>query len=352
MVTKIRHRTAEYWRKRFEALEKLEHDKALASYDQIAAEFQKSIRETEKEIAAFYARFADKNNVTLADAKRLLSTKELKELRWTLSDYIKYSKQNELDGRWVRKLENASILQRISRLEAVKLALQQHVEVAYGKTLTIVEKLAEDVFTDTYYHAGFEIAKGIGVTAAFASVDEKLIDNVVRKPWAADGLNFSDRIWKQKTQMVNQLHSSLTRMLARGEAPHKAIKEMTKYVGDNYKNKQQAARRLVLTESSYFSSEAQKESFNEFGVKKYQIVATLDFRTSDICQDMDKKVFDMKDYQIGVTANPFHPNCRTTTVPYFEDRIDSERAARGLDGKTYYVPGNINYKEWKEKYVK
>ena len=352
MATKIRHRTAEYWRKRFEALEKLEHDKALASYEEISTAFQKAIRETEKEIAAFYARFADNNNVTLAEAKRLLSTKELKELRWTLSDFIKYAKENQLDGKWIRQLENASILKRVSRLEAVKLAIQQHAEVAYGVTQQVVEKLAEDIYSDTYYHSGFELAKGIGVTIAFASIDEKLIDQVIKKPWAVDGLNFSDRIWTQKTQMVNRLHTSLTRMLSRGEAPNKAIKEMTKYVSDSYKNKTYAARRLVLTESAYFSSQAQKESFKKFGVEKYQFIATLDFRTSDICREMDKKVFDMKDYTVGVNAPPLHVHCRSTTVPYFEDRIDSERAARGLDGKTYYVPGNINYNQWKEQYVR
>ena len=59
----------------------------------------------------------------------------------------------------------------------------------------------------------------------------------------------------------------------------------------------------------------------------------------------------MSEYETGVTAPPFHPWCRTTTVPYFEDN-DSVRAARGKDGKTYYVDGNLTYKEWEEKYVK
>ena len=350
--TKIRHRTAGYWKSRFETLEKLEHDKALASYEIIAREFQKVIRETDKEIAAFYTLFADKNNVTLADAKRLLSNKELKELHWTLEEYIAYAKENELNGQWIRQLENASILKRVSRLESVKLAIQQHAEVAYGKVTHVISDLAKDVFEDTYYRTGFELSKGIGVTSTFDSVDTKLIDQVIKKPWAVDGANFSDRIWKEKTQMVNQLHTSLTRMLARGEKPDRAIKEMTKFVKDSYTNKTLAARRLIMTESSYFSSKAQQESFNEFGVEKYKIVATLDFKTSDVCQEMDQKVFDMKDYQIGVTANPFHPNCRTTTVPHYPERIDSVRAARGLDGKTYYVPDSIDYKEWKEKYVK
>ena len=60
----------------------------------------------------------------------------------------------------------------------------------------------------------------------------------------------------------------------------------------------------------------------------------------------------MNDYKVGVTAPPFHPNCRTCTCPYFDDDfLKGDRAARGKDGKTYYVPSDMKYSEWKEKYV-
>jgi len=79
-------------------------------------------------------------------------------------------------------------------------------------------------------------------------------------------------------------------------------------------------------------------------------VATLDSHTSEICRELDGHVEDMKNYEPGVTAPPFHPWCRTTTVPYFEDNY-GERAAKGADGKTYYVPSNMKYNDWKETFV-
>jgi len=45
----------------------------------------------------------------------------------------------------------------------------------------------------------------------------------------------------------------------------------------------------------------------------------IDNKTSEICQQMDGKHFKMSDFQAGVTAPPFHPWCRTTTVLYFDD---------------------------------
>lgn len=68
---------------------------------------------------------------------------------------------------------------------------------------------------------------------------------------------------------------------------------------------------------------------------------------------MDGKHFPMKDFQAGVTAPPFHPWCRSTTCPWFADDFGEvgERAARGEDGKTYYVPGDMSYGEWEKKFV-
>lgn len=59
----------------------------------------------------------------------------------------------------------------------------------------------------------------------------------------------------------------------------------------------------------------------------------------------------------GITANPFHPNCRTTTIPCFDDdlerRLDNSvgRMARDPEtGKSIRVE-NLTYKEWYNKYV-
>ena len=90
-------------------------------------------------------------------------------------------------------------------------------------------------------------------------------------------------------------------------------------------------------------------AFDELDVKDYEIVATLDSRTSEICQDMDGKHFPMVDYQAGITAPPFHVYCRSTTVPYFDDEftLGEERVARNKDGKTINIDDSVTYKKWK-----
>jgi hypothetical protein len=110
-----------------------------------------------------------------------------------------------------------------------------------------------------------------------------------------------------------------------------------------------------MTESAYFASAAQRDSYRELGVDKYEIVATLDSHTSETCRSLDGKVFDMTVYEPGATAPPFHPFCRTATAPWFPDGGDlfepGGRAARGEDGNTYHVPADMTYAEWEEKFV-
>lgn len=66
---------------------------------------------------------------------------------------------------------------------------------------------------------------------------------------------------------------------------------------------------------------------------------------------LDGQVYPMNKYAIGVTAPPFHPWCRGTTAPYFDDMDDiAERWARDPEtGKTYTVPGSMTYKQWAAK---
>ncbi len=60
-----------------------------------------------------------------------------------------------------------------------------------------------------------------------------------------------------------------------------------------------------MTEQAYFSSLSQKDCFKDLGVEEFEILATLDSHTSEICCEMDGKHFQMKDYEPGTTAPPF-----------------------------------------------
>lgn len=342
-----------YWQKRFSDLENAQNQYGQRTFHQIEPAFDKAQRQIQAQIETWYQRYADNNGITMAEARKQLTAAELQELQWGVQDYIKYGQENAINQQWMKQLENASARYHISRLEALKLRSQNALEVAYGNELDSIDSMMKFLYQSGYYHTCFEVQKGFNIGWEIGQIDERKLQKVIGKPWASDGKTFSDRIWQAKTTMVNDLHQQLTRTIIQGKAPDEAINNMTKYLQDKTKNAKYNAGRLVMTEQAFISSAAQKDAFNDLDVEEFEIVATLDSHTSEICQEMDGKHFPMKDFEPGVTAPPFHVWCRSTTVPYFDDEWgrSGERAARGEDGKTYYVPADMTYPEWKEQYA-
>ncbi|KPI56421.1 head protein [Clostridioides difficile] len=338
----------DYWRKRFEQLEEAQNNKSVKYYLELEKQYKLAMNSIEKDMLAWYNRFAKNEGISLLEAKKLLNTRELEEFKWSVEEYIKYGKENAINQKWMKELENASARVHITRLEALKLQIQQQVEVLYGNELDGIDKLMRDIYTSGYYHTAFNVQQGVNVGWSLMSLDTNRINKIISKPWATDGLNFSERIWgKHRLALVNALHTKLTQSIIRGENPKNLVNDFAK----RFNVSKSQAKNLIMTESAFFASASRKDCFNDLDVEKYEIIATLDLRTSNICRELDRKVFDRKDYQVGITAPPFHCRCRTTTAPFFSDE-EGYRAARGEDGKTYYVPSSMKYNEWCEKYVK
>ena len=336
----------DYWRRRFEILEASAVNKGQDYLITLDREYKTAMRNAEAELSKWYQRFAGNNGITLAEAKQWLNKGQLAEFKWSVEDYIKYGQENALNQQWMKQLENASAKVHVSRLQALQIEMQQKIEVLYGNQLDGIDSLARKIYTDGYYHTAFEVQKGFNIGWDLTPLNQQQLDRVVSKPWTLDKETFSDRIWKQKNALVGRVQTEMTQTLLRGDSPDKAIKGIAKQFDVSRKQ----AGRLVMTESAYFASEAQKNCFSGLDVERFEIVATLDSHTSELCQSLDGHIEDMKNYESGVTAPPFHPWCRTTTVPYFEDDF-GERAARGADGKTYYVPSDMKYGDWKKTFV-
>lgn len=246
-----------------------------------------------------------------------------------------------------KELDNASRAVRISRLQATKDSLRREMQLFYGKYDQDLSDHLQKQFTDTYAAAINQLGLRPVLKLPGIDADMSRLDAVIRKPWAVDGLTFSQRLWKDQNLVVNTLHQTLTRQVALSLPPDEAVKALVTAFPD--KSMRSAIGRLVMTESNAIATAGNQEAYKATGVKQYEIVATLDSHTSAICQEMDGKRFPISKMEVGVTAPPFHPWCRTTTAPYdpdFEGILSPEkRAARDGDGKTYLTEART-YKEW------
>jgi SPP1 gp7 family putative phage head morphogenesis protein len=340
-------KSAAYWSGRMEQLNESLLNKGVPFNKAMQKEYRKAQISIQTDVNNFYQRFADNNGlVSMAEAKKVLKAGELKEFKWSVEDYIARGKENAIDQRWMKELENASIRVRVTRLESIQLQMKQHIEELSAKRLAGTTELLGGVYKDGYYRSIFELEKGFGFGASFAKIDKRQLEAILSAPWAPDGSNFSSRIWTDRVRLNGELRNIFTQGLIRGDTSKQMVKQLQDRLGVSRKN----AERLILTESAYFANQASLAGYKELGVEQYRYTATLDKRTSITCRDLDSKVFEVADAQPGVNFPPMHVYCRSTTIPHYDDNI-KERVARDDDGKTYKVPEDTNYNDWAEKYA-
>ena len=330
-----------YWEKRQELTYLAGEKKVSDYYRGLQKAFKQAKKEIQSVINDFYMRYAKENKVSYAEAQKQLSRMELGELQ----DFIDLV--NESMGKYNLKLTNMSIKARITRYQALEKQIDAILQRLYAIEYEHKGKeLLKEVYTDAYYRTWFNIDRYHGFHQEFAQINPRTIDALIKYPW--NGANFSSRIWKQKDHMLQVLTEDITTMLVQGKNPQTLAEDFAK----RFNTKEYEAYRLLHTESSFIIEQGTLAAYKEDGVEKYQILATLDMKTSDICREQDGEIYEIDKATVGVNYPPFHPFCRTTTVPYYED-VENEgtRAARGADGKTYYIPSNMKYKEWKEKFV-
>lgn len=337
----------QYWQERAKQIEEARHRDALQVVDDLYTGYVQAEKQIEADITTWYQRFGNNNGCTsLADAKRLLTSGQLKELRWTLEQYQKAGRENGVSADWSKELENASARWHISRLEALKLQVQNSVETLAAAQYQQMDELMRETFRKTYGETAFAVQQGLGTGWTIGLVNDRKIEKIIQTPWTVDGRNFSDRIWANKTALIAELQKELTQNMMTGGNLNDVIDRIQHTMGVSRSN----AARLVLTENAYMNSVSAGESYRATGVEKVIFVATLDDRTSDICRTMDGTIIDMKDYAPGSTVPPLHPYCRSVTAPYYADMEKlGERAARDpVTGKTYTVPRDMTYSEWEK----
>ena len=94
-------KSRDYWRQRSEAVQAILMREAEDDAKAIEKVFDEADREMQNDVLKWFARFAENNEISLPDAKRLLNSDELEEFRWTVEEYIKHAEENGLDTQWL-----------------------------------------------------------------------------------------------------------------------------------------------------------------------------------------------------------------------------------------------------------
>lgn len=307
--------------------------------------FEEALKNVQAEINNFWIRYAENNEITLSQAQQLLSLKEWRAFKGTLEEFQQLAKDSI--GTFNLELENLSMRARISRYQELELNVKSILDQLYQKQNEVIGRTATDAYMDQYFHTLFNVEQYKGVHTDFMIPSAKAIEDLVKYPF--NGADYSERLWRHQEDLTFKLKEALTNMFVEGKNPY----DYKDKFASLFQVKRSEAYRLLDTEHAYDAEAASQAAYEADGIMEYKINATLDSKTSQICREMDSKVFKVSERKEGKNCPPFHPYCRTTTEPHIAelDDIHSTRVARDADGKKVYVPMDMTYEEWHEKYV-
>ncbi len=312
------------------------------------------------------ARFENQEQQSLSYIHRIKNTytdAEIRTIREIKKLYANYYRNDKTFDKFaLQGIEPSGNIARF-KAEMERLGLNQYLPENYDFRMTRLEMLNNQIWAElkkagieqnnltansvintinnSYNQAIFDTEKQFGSLLTFSKLDSQTVQEILN--YKIEGKHFSNRIWTNTNILAEQINSKIATAVAIGQSPEKTIREVRERfdVGRFY------AERLVRTESAFYHNSAELRAYQELGVEKYRIIATLDNRTSDICQHKDHKVFKISEAKQGVNFPPFHPLCRTTTAVYFGEEFDPEtRIARDpKTGKSYEIP-NMSYEQW------
>lgn len=345
-------KSSDYWEKRALRDKKFATNRAEnyiknklgKAYTEVSKELEEEIRELYEKLDKSKSLLAQSNEKLLtssqaADIRELL--KKLTEEKAKLSNVNLPKEVSDAIEKNIKLIEESLRMKSksgyITHLELMQERINAlALSVANENQVNMYEHLSTE-YTDSYFRGVFRVQQGMGFGKDFVSPNPKLIQNVIMRSYA--GSSFSKRIWKDVNKLGSTLKDTLTKGFIRGDS----IDTMTKRLLERVDVSKSHAKMLIRTESARVCEEATKDAYKECGIEQYIYLATLDRKTSLICQELDMKSFPLKDAKIGENYPPMHPNCRSTTMA---DTKPLKRLARGADGKNYEVDGNLSYKDW------
>ena len=338
-------RDAKYWAER--ALnELLMGERSVLEYeDALLQAYTIALREIKKVIDAFFTRYANQHKISYAEARKRLTTPELKEFQALVDRWLAEARNGNWSYEYIRYLEKLADSKYVSRLEMLEVDVRYQIElIEQNKHVDMTELLTLN-YLATFYERSYTIAHGSEIAVRFNAVSRAGVEKAVRTKWSQ--YHYSQAIWNDRDKLVRTMSTIIPQSFSRGLSSN----QLGDMIAKEMNASRNRGRTLARTEVNYISNQADLDAYKMAEIDKYEYLATLDLRTSEVCRSLDGTVHKVSYAKVGVNFPPMHPNCRSTTIAKFDDQEVEERVARDEEGQTIRVPRKMTQEEYINTYV-
>ena len=286
-----------------------------------------SLKHDELQMFLKQLKLAEKTNTKLALIIRrtILNIQEEIDKEW-----YKYQEKYHLDNEQMIKYFNKKMSQseiekyvethqyaladfpsfkgKISRLVLLKNHIAHEMNYVQTESINHIEGLLKEVIENTYKTVHYNICKNIGFEIQFNKPSKEKIEKLLHHNWLDD--NWHGRVKNYSNSLKSQVESVLTDGVMRGKPIDVMSRELQKVsnIGTT------SALRIVRTETAHFHNKVEGKQYDELGIMKYRIVATLDSHTCSkahgnkkSCGELDGEVFLVSERKAGINYPTFHP---------------------------------------------
>lgn len=305
--------SAEYWAKR--------EAEALKHYITDEKEYQRQLNDIYSrmldsctfQINSFYGKYAAKEGITLAEAKKRVAELDIKAYERKAAQYVK-EKNFSAKANEEMRLYNATM--KINRLEMLKANIGLELIAGHDE----LDKFMGGILKGRTME---ELERQAGILGTTVRGNVKKANAIVNASF--HNATFSDRIWMNQDLLKADLSKLLQSGLIQGRNP----RELARQLKQHFKTSTYNAERLMRTELARVQTEAQKQSFIENGIEEYEFI--VNGGCCEICEGLKGKHFKVEKMMPGTNAPPMHPNCRCSTAAH-EDEDDFEAWLAALEG--------------------
>lgn len=306
--------------------------------------------EVKQEVAELYARYGTEGLVDYNKLRVKLTQAELNMYENKIQSIISQNREIE-DEEILVELDKLKNYNSITVLDSKVNTIEALTLITVYKSIELVSQGLLETQESIKSYTNYDIQRKTGFATPVKKKTQQELMKFILEDDEFTGLTFTESIKSSRHRLVRDIRRSIATGVKRKESFQRLSKGLDKQVLGGKGGK--SILNTLRGETTRVISETALETYEEAGLDKYQFVATLDNRTTDVCSSLDGTIHNVVDAQEGVNMPKMHYGCRSTIAPYIPEDDLSERKRRArnpVSQQNYKIPADISYKEWNKKY--
>ena len=285
---------------------------------QLKAIYETFSTDLEKELTFIFSKYGSGDKLLYIDLRKRLDTNALKKFKAQIKVAYNSFDLNTMTKEFFTLSRKLAERKTLTVLEYLQYMCWYYILTLATKKLEYTKSLLTDTYIGAYYVDLYSFRNGIEKDVDFIPVGSEESGNAVKASW--ERTNYYDKIEYSTTQLKNTLDTKLPQFIAMGYTVDTTMKSVNQLLKVRYNGDAANTRSFV----TLVNNRAHTDLMKNLSISKYQYIAVLDERTTEMCRNMNGSVFNISDAAVGVNVPPLHYNCRSSIRPYLTSDVEKK----------------------------